>query len=112
MPKLTGITALPDDVSNSYQSNNTLPALRQDLRLFRGPLTADGSPSWTLYDPVRDSYYRIGWTEFEMLARWETGNITAFDIGETDEKNVWFGSGKSVGFHGGDIPGSDNVRVQ
>jgi hypothetical protein len=42
----------------------------------------------------------------------ETGNITAFDMGETDEKNVWFGSWKSVGIHSGDIPGSDDVRVQ
>jgi hypothetical protein len=42
----------------------------------------------------------------------ETGNITTFDIGETDEKNVWFRSGKSVCFCGGDVPGSDDIRVQ
>lgn len=42
----------------------------------------------------------------------ETGNITTFDIGETDEKNVWFGSGKSVCFCGGSTLGSDDVGVQ
>lgn len=42
----------------------------------------------------------------------ETGNVTTFDIGETDEKNVWFGSRKSVGFCCGNIHDSDNVRVR
>jgi len=47
-----------------------------------------------------------------LVACWKPTNITAFDMGETDEKNVWFVSGKSVGIHSGDIPGSDDVRVQ
>ncbi len=41
----------------------------------------------------------------------ETGKFTAFDIGETDEKHVWSGSGKSVGNRGGDIRDSDGIGM-
>ncbi|RMQ50889.1 hypothetical protein ALQ04_01856 [Pseudomonas cichorii] len=51
-----------------------LPALRQELKLHRGPRLRDGSPSWTLEDPARGQFFRLGWAEVEMLARWETGN--------------------------------------
>ena len=47
-----------------------LPPLRDDLRLFPGAPHADGSPSWTIQDPVRNVFFRIGWLEFELLARW------------------------------------------
>ncbi len=47
-----------------------LPALREDLQLHEGPKQSDGSPSWTIYDPVRNAYFRLGWVEFVMLTRW------------------------------------------
>lgn len=52
-----------------------LPALREDLKLYRGPAAMDGSPTWTLHDPVRNQFFRIGWIEFELLTRWHIGNI-------------------------------------
>jgi putative peptide zinc metalloprotease protein len=48
----------------------SLAPLRDDLALHEGPRTVDGAPSWTLEDPSRGRYYRIGWAEMEMLARW------------------------------------------
>jgi len=51
----------------------TLPALREDLSLFDGPRNALGAPSWTLYDPPRNQFFRIGWTEFEIISRWRAG---------------------------------------
>jgi putative peptide zinc metalloprotease protein len=48
----------------------TLPPLREDLRLYPGPTHGDGSPSWRILDPVRNSFFEIGWLEFELLARW------------------------------------------
>ncbi|MHC8285482.1 HlyD family efflux transporter periplasmic adaptor subunit [Pseudomonas sp. XS1P51] len=51
-----------------------LPILRRTLRLYPGPRLRDGSPSWTLEDPARSSFYRIAWAEAEMLARWHLGN--------------------------------------
>ena len=47
-----------------------LPPIREDLRLYPGPAHADGSPSWRILDPVRNSFFEIGWLEFELLARW------------------------------------------
>lgn len=48
-----------------------LPPLREDLRLYPGPVKPDGSPSWRVHDPVRNRFYEIGWIEFELLSRWK-----------------------------------------
>lgn len=47
-----------------------LPALRHELDLVEGPRTKAGAPTWTLHDPVRNAYFRIDWSAFEILARW------------------------------------------
>jgi len=47
--------------------------LRDEITLHPGPRGADGSPSWTLEDPAAGRWYRIGWLEFEILARWSIG---------------------------------------
>ncbi|SOD90769.1 site-2 protease family protein [Caenispirillum bisanense] len=54
-----------------------LPPLRDDLRLLPGPTARDGSPTWTIHDPVRNRYHRLGWAAFEMLARWPAGTGAA-----------------------------------
>lgn len=50
-------------------SDATLVPLREDLSLSRGPL-AGGVPTWTVYDPARHRYLRLGWLDFEILTRW------------------------------------------
>lgn len=52
----------------------SLPDLRDDLELLPGPRAIDGSPTWSIFDPPRNRYFRIGWLAFEMLARWSTAN--------------------------------------
>jgi len=47
-----------------------LPPLREDLRLYPGSTSRDGSPTWRILDPVRNSFFEIGWLEFELIARW------------------------------------------
>ncbi len=54
-----------------------LPELRDDLQLFPGPPTYDGASTWTVYDPVRGRYFRLGREAFEMLARWQAGSAAA-----------------------------------
>lgn len=49
----------------------TLPLLRDDIQLNEAPIEPEGSPSWTLYDPTANKYYKIGWFEFECLARFK-----------------------------------------
>jgi putative peptide zinc metalloprotease protein len=50
-----------------------LPGLREEIALHPGPTALDGSPSWTLHDPARNQFYRLGWREFEILSRWDCG---------------------------------------
>ena len=52
------------------QSAPGLPSLREDLKLYPGAALSDGSPSWRILDPIRNSFFEIGWLEFELLARW------------------------------------------
>jgi putative peptide zinc metalloprotease protein len=61
----------------SKPSTLALPALRRDIHLYSGPSTVDGAPTWTLHDPTRNLFFRIGWTEFEMLSRWHLKNADA-----------------------------------
>lgn len=52
------------------QLPNPLPPLREELRLQPASVHTDGSPAWTIQDPVANTFYRIGWLEFEFLSRW------------------------------------------
>ena len=54
-----------------------LPRLRADLQLLSVNHSNAGLPSWTIYDPVRGKYFRVGWVEFELLKRWDFGTINA-----------------------------------
>ena len=54
-----------------------LPILRPDLRLNEGPPEPEGTPTWTLYDPAANKYYKIGWLEFECLVRFKDTRSTA-----------------------------------
>ncbi|MBP2300819.1 site-2 protease family protein [Azospirillum picis] len=47
-----------------------LPRLRNDLKLFPGPVGADGAPTHTIYDPVRHRYFQVGRAGTEFLAAW------------------------------------------
>ncbi len=50
-----------------------LPPLRDDLRLYEAPPDVNGWPTWTLYDPVRGRYFRLGQVAFRLLAQWRLG---------------------------------------
>lgn len=54
-----------------------LPPLREELDLFPGPCSFDGSPTWTLYDPANQHFYRIGQLENEILAHWDLNSPEA-----------------------------------
>ncbi|HBN50751.1 MAG TPA: peptidase M50, partial [Thalassospira sp.] len=47
-----------------------VPPLREDLRLLPAGTDEYGAPCWTIHDPVRNRYFRIGYAAFEMLRRW------------------------------------------
>lgn len=61
----------------SVSAAPVLPALREELRLEAGPRQPDGAPSWTLHDPLRQRFFRLGWLEVECLRHWPLGTPAA-----------------------------------
>lgn len=51
----------------------TLPPLRTDLGRFPATADPDGSPRWTIHDPLSGRYARIGWAEAAVLRHWRAG---------------------------------------
>jgi putative peptide zinc metalloprotease protein len=63
-------------MATTAAASSLLP-LREEIAIFPGPAALDGSPSWTLHDPSSNRFYRIGWREFELLSRWDSGAAAA-----------------------------------
>jgi putative peptide zinc metalloprotease protein len=75
---MAGALVLPSGLGGRIaQAQAALPLLRQDLQLLPGPASGDGTPSWTIHDPARHRFVRIGWAEFEFLSRWDLGDAAA-----------------------------------
>ncbi|WP_325918886.1 biotin/lipoyl-binding protein [Pseudomonas frederiksbergensis] len=51
-----------------------LPSLRPDLQLSAAAPDPDGSPQWTLADPVRGRYFKLGAAAMRMLRHWSLGD--------------------------------------
>lgn len=62
-----------------------LPKLREELDLLNGTQQADGQPTWTLHDPVRNLFFRIDWPTLEILQRWDLDDpaLIASEISNT-----------------------------
>ncbi|MAZ31534.1 MAG: peptidase M50 [Thalassospira sp.] len=56
--------------SQDQAKDMVVPPLREDLRLLPAGTDEYGAPCWTIHDPVRNRYFRIGYAAFEMLRRW------------------------------------------
>lgn len=50
-----------------------LPSLRADLQLSSAAPALDGSPRWTLADPVRGRYFKLGSQAIRLLRHWSLG---------------------------------------
>ncbi len=82
-------SALPAELSAELSAaaprSAALPALRQELALYRGPRLRDGQPSWTLHDPVSSQFFQLDWLSFEVLNHWELGSAEAIAQAIADE---------------------------
>ncbi|GJL51697.1 MAG: hypothetical protein NPIRA01_29240 [Nitrospirales bacterium] len=50
-----------------------LPPLRDDVQVVKGMPTLQGESTWTMIDPIRNTYFQIGWGAYQMLSRWSVG---------------------------------------
>jgi putative peptide zinc metalloprotease protein len=78
-------------------AESTLPALRQELKLFPGPALADGSRCWRIQDPARNRFFQIGWLDFELLSRWRQGGRCDELIARTARETTLAPSVEEVG---------------
>ncbi|MGB5792073.1 MAG: peptidase M50, partial [Poseidonibacter sp.] len=51
--------------------DETLPILRDDLKLIESSVAEDGSKQWLLYDALQNKYFTIGIDAFNLLSLWE-----------------------------------------
>lgn len=51
-----------------------LPPLRADLQLSQAGPTLDGAPQWTLADPLRGRYFKLGAPAMRLLRHWHLGD--------------------------------------
>lgn len=65
-----------------------LPALREELSLYPGPKAANGAPTWSLLDPVRNLFFRIDWLTFEILSRWNLNDPEKIVQAITEETTI------------------------
>ncbi|ABK43660.1 peptidase M50 [Magnetococcus marinus MC-1] len=72
----------------SKEIADDLPPLRADLDLYPGTLQENGDPTWTLHDPLRNRFFRIGLLEFSILRRWHLGNFAAILQALAQEKQL------------------------
>ena len=54
-----------------------LPPLRPDLQLSPAAPAADGTPQWTLADPLRGRYFKLGGSAIRLLRHWARGAAPA-----------------------------------
>ncbi|WP_460422619.1 efflux RND transporter periplasmic adaptor subunit [Pseudomonas sp. ZL2] len=52
----------------------SLPALRPDLQLSASSAGLDGAPQWTLADPLRGRYFKLGAPAMRLLRHWALGD--------------------------------------
>lgn len=60
---------------DGVEEDSPLPDLRTDLKLLPAAPDGRGVPGWTIFDPLRNRYFRIGPLEFECLSRWRAGTV-------------------------------------
>jgi putative peptide zinc metalloprotease protein len=72
----------------TMQGAAALLPIREEIAIFRGPTALDGTPSYTLHDPTRNRFYRIGWPEFEIISRWNGASAEALVDRVNDETTL------------------------
>ena len=53
---------------------DSLPPLREELELFQAEPDAKGDQFWTIYDPVRNQYFKISHQSLLLMRYWSAGS--------------------------------------
>ncbi len=89
-PAISSIPPSPQQQSPGQKEQKYyIGRLRSDIELFRGEPDIDNNPTWVIFDPVADSYFKISEAKYQML-RVLSANM---------EIEQYLGKLKSVGIH-------------
>ncbi|SCA62933.1 Uncharacterized protein SCG7109_AF_00150 [Chlamydiales bacterium SCGC AG-110-M15] len=55
------------------EEEKPLPSFRRDLEIYPAPDEPDGSPAFSIYDPVTSQFYKISWAEALIIKKLRTG---------------------------------------
>ncbi len=66
----------------------TVHVLRHELTVKPASQEHDGSPAWTIHDPVVNKFYRISWLDYEILKRWPLLHIAQIVAAVNDETTL------------------------
>lgn len=66
-------------MDEGIEEQKVLPPFRNDIKLFLGPDAEDGSPTYTIHDPVKGDYWKISWPE-SLVLQYYTPGITVDDL--------------------------------
>lgn len=55
------------------KKDRPLPELRNDLKIYMGSVDWDGSPSYSLHDPLNETHYKISWADSLIFQHYRPG---------------------------------------
>jgi len=88
-PVISGAAKTPAQVPKQAKQKNYIGRLRSDLELFKGQPNIKGEPTWVIFDPVADAYYKVSDENYHMIRAF-SGNM---------EVEQYLAKLKSVGIH-------------
>lgn len=77
MNSLAATAARSEMICDQKVEEKPLRLLRKDIQLLDDQDSAAGVPSWKIYDPLRNQFFRIGWLQFECLRHWRLGKASS-----------------------------------
>jgi putative peptide zinc metalloprotease protein len=74
--------------SDMAAADPLLPVLRTDVEFICGPPAVDGSGTWLIHDPLKGSFDKVSWDQFEILKRLVTPRHLAELVAEIREQTT------------------------
>ena len=78
--------------------SQTLPYLRQDLKLLQASPDEDGAPRWQLFDPLTHRFFMLSHTALTLFRAWQPGEALTSFVSALNEQAVDVDTDSVTGF--------------
>ncbi|TWF59238.1 site-2 protease family protein [Neorhizobium alkalisoli] len=86
-------TAAAQPMMVGQPADAPLPALREDLQIMRVGASYSGAPTWVVFDPIRNRFFRITYEMFQVLSFWNSSRTVGNLMKSVDAR---FGNSLSI----------------